>query len=403
MTLRVLTFTSLYPNATAPGSGVFVENRLRHLVAGGRVEARVVAPVPWFPSTNPRFGRYARFADVPRHETRHGIEVSHPRYAMMPGVGMNVSPLTMAMGARATIESLRRSGFDFDAIDAHYFYPDGVAAALLSRWFDRPLVVTARGSDVARLPDFALPRRMILWAARRAAAVIAVCNALKTGLVALGADGTKIEVLRNGVDLDAFRPTDRAAARSHLGLPAEGRVIASVGNLIPLKGHHLVIEALGALPDVTLLVAGQGPERDSLRHLAERLDVAGRIRFLGQVPHAELPLVYGASDALVLASSSEGWANVLLESMACGTPVVSTDVGGSGEVVTAPEAGTLIAERSPTAIAEALNALFAAAPSRDATRRFAERFSWDDTTRAQERLFASIVERPRGGVLEVAR
>jgi len=403
VTLRILTFTSLYPNATAPSSGVFVENRLRHLVAGGRVEARVVAPVPWFPSTNPRFGRFARFADVPLHETRHGIEVAHPRYAMVPGVGMNVSPFLMAMGARATIASLRRSGFDFDAIDAHYFYPDGVAAALLSRWFDRPLVVTARGSDVARLPDFALPRRMILWAARRAAAVVAVCTALKTSLVTLGADAAKIQVLRNGVDLDAFRPVDRAAMRARLGLPPSARVIASVGNLIPLKGHHLVIEALAALPGALLLIAGQGPEGDTLRHLADRFGVADRVTFLGQVPHADLPAIYGASDALVLASSSEGWANVLLEAMACGTPVVSTDVGGSGEVVTAPEAGLLVAERSAAALAAALRMLFAAPPSRDATRRFAERFSWDDTTRGQERLFASLVSPRSAATFEAVR
>ena len=259
--MKLLTFTSLYPNAQMPSHGVFVENRLRHLIAGGRVEARVVAPVPWFPSGHPRFGRFASYARVPARETRHGIEVLHPRYLTMPKIGMNVNPLTMALAARSSIAAIRASGFDFDAIDAHYFYPDGVAAALLARWFDRPLVITARGSDVTQLPDHAGPRRMIRWAAAKASAVITVSGSLKRALVALGSDATKIHVLRNGVDLAGFVPTDATRAREHLGLAARGRVIASVGHLIPRKGHELVIQALATIPDLTLLIVGSGPER----------------------------------------------------------------------------------------------------------------------------------------------
>ncbi len=390
--MKLLTFTSLYPNHEMPSHGVFVENRLRHLLAAGRVESRVVAPVPWFPFAHPRFGRYARYARVLRQETRNGVDVRHPRFAMLPGVGMWTSPFAMALAARGTIARMIRDGYDFDAIDAHYFYPDGVAAALLARWFKRPLVITARGSDVTQLPDYSLPRRMILDAARRADAIITVCRALKEQLVALGADGGKINVLRNGVDLSAFRPVPPLEARETLGLPASGRVIASVGHLIPRKGHDLVIEAVAALPDATLVIGGSGPERAHLERLAQRLGVTDRVRFLGQLPHQDLARVYSAADALVLSSDREGWANVLLEAMACGTPVVATDVGGSSEVVTSPEAGMLVHERSSVAIADALRRLFAAPPLREATRRYAERFSWDDTTRGQERLFEAVVK-----------
>ena len=315
---------------------------------------------------------------------------------------MNVAPLTMAIAARPALASLVSSGFDFDAIDAHYFYPDGVAAALLSRWFDRPLVITARGSDITQLSEFAGPRRMIRWASKQASAIVTVCSSLKTDLVALGSDAAKIVVLRNGVDLTDFVPIEPALARDRLGLPAGGRVIASVGHLIPRKGHELVIEALASLPDVTLLIAGSGPDGEMLQQLARRLAVDDRVRFLGQVSHDGLPLVYSASDALVLASSTEGWANVLLEAMACGTPVVATDVGGSREVVDSPEAGLLVAERDAASIAAALERLLAALPDRGATRRYAERFSWDDTTRGQERLFESLSRRVVGTPLEAA-
>jgi teichuronic acid biosynthesis glycosyltransferase TuaC len=390
---RILTFSTLYPNAEMPTHGVFVENRLRHLVGGGRVEARVVAPVAWFPSRSPRFGRYARFARVPQRETRHGLDILHPRYAMVPGIGMYVSPLTIALAARRSVATLIAEGFDFDVIDAHYFYPDGVAAALLARWFDRPLVVTARGSDVTKLGTYRIPRQMIRWAAREASAIITVCAALQRDLGVVGVDVTNGMVLRNGVDLNAFTPRDQAAARARLGLPAHGQVVASVGHLIPRKGHDLVIAALPQLPGVTLVIAGSGPDASSLRALAQRVGVADRVVFLGQVTQERLPDVYSAATLLVLASSAEGWANVLLEAMACGAPVVATDVGGTSEVVRAPEAGVVVGTRDTPAITAAMRTVLDALPDRSAVRRYAERFSWTDTSGGQERLFASLVRR----------
>jgi glycosyltransferase involved in cell wall biosynthesis len=402
--LRLLTFSGLYPNALQPGHGPFVEARLRQLVATGAVESRVVAPVPWFPRTlgHPRlescFGNYARLARVAPQEQRHGLLVEHPRYLIAPKVGMSWVPLTMALAARPVIQEMLASGYDFDVIDAHYFYPDGVAAMLLGRWFKRPVVITARGSDITLLPGYALPRRMIQWAARESAAMITVCQSLKNNLIALGAEANKITVLRNGVDLVAFQPQDQAEARAWLATEklgqrslGSGPVLVSVGLLIERKGHHLTIAALAEVPGVQLLIAGSGPERANLAALAQRLGVAERVHFLGQVAQLDLPRVYSAANAMVLASSREGWANVLLESMACGTPALATDVDGSGEVVAAPAAGRLIPERASAAIAAAIQTLLAAPPERSATRRYAEGFSWDATTQGQLDLFRKLV------------
>src|SRR5262245_5700497 len=209
--MRILTFSTLYPHAGRPGHGIFVETRLRHLLASGKVEATVVAPVPWFPSTHPRFGEYALSARAPRQERRHGIDVVHPRYLAIPKVGMSVAPFLLAAGAYSAVK--RRLG-GAAAIDAHYFYPDGVAAAIIGRKLNAPVVITARGTDVNLLPEFAIPRRMILWAADRAAALIAVSAALKDALVELGVESGKIVVLRNGVDTQMFRPMDRALQRA---------------------------------------------------------------------------------------------------------------------------------------------------------------------------------------------
>jgi len=392
--MKILTFSTLFPNAEKPGHGIFVETRLRHLVASNRVESRVVAPIPWFPSTNPRYGQYARFAKAPRQEVRHGIDVRHPRYPVLPKVGMSVAPLLLAQAVKPAIGRMIDEGFDFDLIDAHYFYPDGVAAAMLGRYFNKPLVITARGSDITLFPQYTLPRRQILWAAKRADAIITVCNALRDEVVGMGIEGDRVVSLRNGVDLDLFRPTERT--------PNPMFTLLAVGHLVPVKAQDLIIGALPLLPGVRLVLAGDGPDRAKLEALARDLKVTDRVTFLGAVPQAQLRGHYGNADALVLSSSREGWANVLLEAMACGTPVVASRVYGTPEVVAAPEAGVLMQERSYQGVADAVNALRANYPDRAATRRYAERFSWDDTTDGQLRLFGEVLAR-RAGTPVLAR
>ena len=389
--MRILTFTTLYPNREKPGHGIFVETRLRHLVMSGQVEARVMAPVPWFPFEHSGFGQYASYARVPHAETRLGIAVDHPRYPVVPKIGMNIAPYLLAKAARPAVQRMIDAGHDFDLIDAHYFYPDGVAAVMLAKQFNKPVVVTARGSDITFFPQYPRPRDRILWAAKEADAVITVCQALKDEMVRLGVPATRITTLRNGVDLDLFAPVERDAVRRRLGI--EGFTLLSVGNLIPLKGHDLVIEALHALPGVRLLIAGKGAEREALEARARALRVADRVRFLGTLPQSELRNYYGAADALVLASSREGWANVLLESMACGTPVVASRVWGTPEVVASPDAGLLMETRCADGIARAVRQLHQNYPDRARTRRYAEGFSWDETTAGQIRLFNEVLRR----------
>lgn len=344
--------------------------------------------MPWFPSGDERFGEYAVHARAPREERRHGIEVLHPRYPLLPKLGMTLSPFLLARAVRPVFERILRS-YPFDLIDAHYFYPDGVAAAMLGKHFGKPVVITARGTDVNLIPRYRLPRAMIRWAARRAAGIVTVARALKDDLIRAGVPGERIEVLRNGVDLQLFRPIEREAMRRKLGFSRA--TLVSVGHLIPRKAHDLVIQALPRLAETDLVVIGDGPERGALDALARESGVGDRVRFVGAVAQDELRNYYGAADALVLASSREGWANVLLESMACGTPVVASRAGGSPEVVSAPEAGVLMAERTPQAVIEGVQRLLARYPDRTETRRYAEKFSWEETTRGQLRLFERVI------------
>jgi teichuronic acid biosynthesis glycosyltransferase TuaC len=384
--IHVLTLSTLYPNSQASHHGIFTETSLCHQIKTGKISAIVVAPVPWFPFKSTLFGMYGRYARTPQYEVRQGVEVHHPRYLTLPVLGMYFAPWALARAARRTIDKLLRDGARVDVIDAHYFYPDGVAAAIVGRAFRRPVIISALGSDITLLPGFRLPRVLIQWAARYATAVVGVCDALKCEMIRLGFDATRVHTLRNGVDLDLFYPEPRAHARAMLGL--KRFTLLSVGNLVVHKGHEHAIGALAHLPDVELIVVGEGPERKRLSALAAHIGVQDRVQFTGVVSQSSLRTYYSAVDALVLASSREGWANVLLESMACGTPALASAVWGTPEVIRSPVAGRLLSERSAKGVAAAVQALRAEYPDRSATRAYAEKFSWHATTEAKLSLFS---------------
>ena len=391
--MKILTFTSLYPNAVNPQHGIFVETRLRKLVETGAVDARVIAPIQSFPVSFGPFARYAAFAAAPRFETGHGIDIHHPRFLSVPKIGMRLTPSSMAIAARKLFRRIVEKE-SIDLIDAHYFYPDGVAAARLAAEIGVPCIITGRGTDLNLFPEFPAARREILKAVESAAACITVSDALRTRLIDLGASAGKVTTLRNGVDTDLFSPVsaaDRDATRQRYNLT--GRIIIAVGNLAPEKGQMLIAEALRKLPDATLILVGDGPDGDRLDSYFEHNNLAGRVRRLGRVPQSDLPGLYSAADVSVLASMREGWPNVLLESMACGTPVVAADVGGVREMVTVPAAGVVVAERTADAFVAAISGLLDAPPDRAATRRHAEGFGWAQTTQGQIDLFRRVLSR----------
>lgn len=395
--VRTLLFSTLYPSGARPLHGVFVETRLRELLRRGGVETKVVAPVPWFWSTDARHGTYAQMAATAHREVLNGVEVFHPRFVRLPRIGMSSAPLSLAVGACATLAAIRRAGFDFDVIDAHYYYPDGVAAALLAAWFRRPLVVTARGTDVNLIPQHRVPRLLIRWAARRARASIGVSAALVERLRALGLDPARLRVMSNGVDLERFDLQSVESARERLGVRGQP-VILTVGNLHEHKGQRLVIEAFALLQkrfaNACLLIVGEGPDRPILRASVERAGLQEHVRLAGAVPNAEISAWYCAADVTVLASSREGWPNVLLESMACGTPVVASQVGGVPEIVQRPVAGRIVGERTPQGFADAIEEMLRERSDRRQVRAYAEGFSWERTSRSQLDLFRSLATHP---------
>ncbi|MEW6745599.1 MAG: glycosyltransferase family 4 protein [Planctomycetota bacterium] len=394
--MKILVFSSLFPNALDPWHGIFVLERLRHLRRRHGVDAVIVAPVPYFPRVG-GFGRWSRLARIPLAETIDGFTVHHPRYLVTPRVGMSLYPVWMALGTRSLVKRLTRET-GAELVDAHYVYPDGVAAALVARWVKLPVVVTARGTDINLLPRYRVPRSWVRWVLGRADGLAAVCTALGQAMEELGAPSGRVRILRNGVDLDKFRPLERGAARRAIGVAEGGKHLLSVGHLIERKGHHLVIEAVSRMArrDVQLLIVGRGPEEGRLRSLVAARSLQGRVTLEGSVPHERLATFYSAADLLVLASSREGWANVLLEAMACGTPVVATRIWGTPEVVANEHVGRLVEHRDAESLAAVLEAALVTPWDRGRIRAHAEAHSWDATADGQMRLFAEALARSQG-------
>lgn len=390
--MNIVTISSLYPNNKDPKHGIFVETRLRHLVEHyPEVKPIVIAPVPWFPFSHKVFGEYAKYAGVKSCEERHGITVYHPRYLVLPKIGMYLTPKLMERAIKRSLKQLIAKGQQVDVIDGHYFFPDGVAIANAAEALNLPFTCTARGTDINLIPQFSKAKKMIQEVFSRASHLMAVCHALSSEMVNVGATPEKVTTLRNGVDLTLFAPStedEQQALKASLGV--ESQLVMSVGWLIERKGHHLVIEALLTCPNVVLAIAGDGPNEASLKALVDKLGLNDRVKFLGALSQPELSQWFRAADATVLASSREGWANVLLESMASGTPVVATNVWGTPEVVACFDAGELV-ERNSESISQGLQMVLTNKRSRAATRVYAEQFDWQSTSDGQMDIFKSIV------------
>lgn len=404
--IRLLVITTLYPNQNQFRHGIFVENRVKSLVASGRVEALVVAPVPWMPavllwllhslklSRYLPLAEYRQYQDIPAEENRFGIRVLHPRYLVIPKIGMYLTPLLLALSLRCAVASLRRKGERWDLIDSHYFYPDGVAVALLSAWLKLPFVITARGSDINLIGDYWPARKMMCWAAARSEHNLCVSSELKTRMVFLGMAPEKISVVTNGIDENLFiaKPVAERAVLKQ-SLPGTGYTLAAVGNLVELKGQHLLIEAVAALPEVSLLIVGEGENRAQLEAQVAVAKLEERVHFLGNLSQQELVNIYNAVDLVCLASSREGCANVLLEALACGTPVLATAVGGNGETVNSDEVGLLVHERSAEGVRKGIAAVRKMSFDPQRIRTLSQRFWYSSINALLIQLYQSQVER----------
>lgn len=384
-------FTSLYPNHINPDFGIFIKNRMQHVHDLKDCHVTVVAPVPYCPAWK-FLGGWYEFSKVKKYEKMNGIELYHPRYLLIPKISMVAHGFLMFMGTAGLIKRLHRRK-RFDLLDVHYVYPDGYAGMMLAKMLGLPFFVSARGTDINDFPKFKMIKPLIQKVLSTTNGVISVCTALRDQMVSLGCREDKITVIPNGIDTQRFEMIDRRIARKKLNLPLNQKIILSVGALIPRKGHHISIhsvkEIIKSEPAAHLYIAGKGEMASILEKKVQELGLKNYVTFLGHLPNDMLSNWYSAADVSCLASSREGWANVIMESMACGTPVVATNVWGAPEIITTPDVGILV-ERKTHAIADALIQALKVPWNRKKIRNHVSHRSWTTVAAEVHDVFSRI-------------
>jgi glycosyltransferase involved in cell wall biosynthesis len=378
---RLLVYSHLFPSDVQPNAGLFIRERMFRVAK--HIPIVVVAPQPWFPFQHliRRFRPHFRPMAV-RYEVQQGIGIHRPRFVCFPGVLKWTDGLFLALSSYLTVRRLLRE-HQLNILDAHFGYPDGYAAKLLARWLGLPLMLTLRGKEERQMrTDVRVPLVKAICGADR---VICVSEALRQVAIHAGANPDRTIVIGNGVDLQKFHRVPQADARRELGLPADAQVLVSVGALVERKGYHRVIECLPAVlrrfPNLHyLIVGGAGPEGDFSTRLREQVAAAGlkhRVHFLGALHPTRLKVPLSASDIFVLATSYEGWANVFLEAMACGLPIISTKVGGNAQVVNATHLGCLVALGDREALTAAITEALEREWDRERIVAYAQVNTWD--------------------------
>lgn len=380
--MNVLVISTMYPNFEQPVHAVFVEQRVRALASLANLV--VLSPIPWFPGLG-WMSRYAHRGRIPRAETRHGVRVIYPRFLSFPRFFKPLDGVFLACSCWLASRQLAREGWRPEVVDAHLAFPDGWGAVILARHWGIPVTVTLRGHDLNDLPKYPIRRRQVAWTLRHADEVFAVADALREAALSLGALPDKTRTVGNGVDAARFTPIDRREARRRLGLPEAAPIVVSVGHLVERKGFHHIVRALPRVrqkyPEALLvIVGGAGEEGDYSAGIRQAVDENGLtafVKFAGAVAHDDLAPWIAAADVFCLASEKEGRANVLLEALACGTPIVATRVWGTPEIVNHDSLGILVDSVDPETLGGAIGEALSRTWERSEIVQSSRRFSWD--------------------------
>lgn len=323
-----------------------------------------------------------------------GVSMESVGYPALPIVSRPINGLVSAVCIAPRLRAFRP-----DVVLSYWIFPEGMGSMLAARRLGVPCVIGARGSDV-RVRD-AISRRMTGFTLRRADRVLTVSEELRQQAVQVyGADGERVHTIWNGCNTARFHVQSRQQARSACGLPADSsRYILFVGRIVQAKGLVELVQAFASLamqdPGLRLAIVGNGVFMPQLQGLVQSLDLVERVLLPGAVEPAQVADWMNAADVLCLPSHSEGYPNVLVEALACGTPVVATDVGGTREIVDESN-GLVVPVRQPEALRAALEQVLACEWSRQA---LSERFGRSWTQVAEETLQVcerAVAERRQG-------
>lgn len=387
---RVLIITNLFADPFGPTRATFSQQQFSRLRE--HMDVQIIVPVSFVPVIrNPLAWRRLK-----RETQAKWPYADYIVYWYIPGVmrGLHAGFLLMSLLLQRLPTLVMGR---WDVILGSWAFPDAVAAMVLGKLKRTPVVAHVLGSDINVFTADALRRWQIRWVLSQAQAVISVSKALVERMKGLGVRGDHMHVLYNGVDRERFHPLDMQACRQQLGIAAEEEMILFVGNVLVTKGCGELLEAFAALARtrarLTLTYVGDGPMRKTLQAKAQELGLAARVRFPGRVAHDQLNAWFASASVFCLPSYSEGVPNVVLEAMACGKAVVSTDVGGVAEVM--PDfAGTIIQPRDAGALTSALDDTLSRTWDHARIAEHASRFNWDANIASFRAILQNAMQAP---------
>lgn len=395
--MKILALSYLFPNPAHPEYGIFVHSRLKAVQE--RCSVKVIAPLQSYPLRNLLRPELARATEVGEKASTDGVETWHPRFTVIPRYLKSLDAFSYYLAVRPLVDRICREGYLFDVIDTHWTYPDILAAYLLARKYGRPFIVTVRGKEALYPGERGGRKRILDWCLRQADAVVALSSELASLVIALGVDERRVRVVLNGVNPGNFSLQDQGEARQRLGLFGESKILLSVGRLTEAKGHQHIIDALRLLGERQRLelhvIGGVNPESDYSVKLKSQVAALGldNVVFHAGVPHDQLIHWYNAADLFCLASHGEGCPNVVLEALACGTPVVVSDVGSVRDIVAHPGDGVIA--KDCNSFHEALGQALSGKWDRRAIAERMKKRSWQDCARQVVELYQEVAANPR--------
>ncbi len=372
--MRILFLSSIFPHQTAPVCGTFNFEICRALAR--QHDVRVVAPRSWLDVL--RDPARKNSDQRPNAVRDAGIRVSYPTYIYPPKILRNHYGDFMWLSITRHVRKLLKE-FTPDCVVSYWAHPDGEAGLRAAQLVGVPSAVIVGGTDVLLLPNDPGRRKRICRVLFKSDAVISVSDGLNRRVVELGTDADRVHTVYQGIDPSVFYKDNQTAARNRLGIDPRAKTLVWVGRMVPVKGLEIMLAAFQQLRQQGVAfqahLVGVGPLRETLQADAAARGLSDCVHFAGSVEHGELPDWYRAADGMVMSSWSEGLPNVLRESLACGTPFVSTDVGSITEI-TDPKHGILVPPGDAAALATAMNRLlsgnFAAAAARYQARTWSE-------------------------------
>ena len=389
--MKVLSVSHMFPNQLWPNNGVFVKERLKAL--SKVVDINLVAPLPSFPFISST-RKYKGIEIIPEEECFDSLHVFHPKYRLIPKYLKFLDGYLYYFTTNSFFSFLIQNE-NFDLLDFHWVYPDAFAGLKWARKFKKKIIITIRGNESICYFEKSLRKKMLINTLQSVDHIIAVSNDMKQKVAGeYGVEHSKITVIPNGIEPQDFYMIDKKIARKSCGLEDNKKYILSLSRLSHEKGLEYLFKAFYSLDakNTELVVVGDGPLKAKLLRMASDLKIANRVKIIGAVPHNEAYLWYNAADVYCLPSLWEGCPNVIIESLACGTPVVSTEVGGIPDLVPCNDYGFLVPPGDPASLANALNNVLKKNWDRDSIARYASKNTWSHVADSVIEVFKSVLE-----------